>query len=541
MVMPLLVQEPVLAHELLCRQQFKQVLLWLTVVVSSCSLVFYADTAVLTVGGVQLKTLYMAMIIGLPLLIVLAIKWWKFSRSRGYLEAYNEMSAKLAQASSELNIRKIQRVLMEAEATAKTNHLITRLFEYYQPILNSRMTVLHQKLLMTALNNEFVLLEFTCDNKVNEIAQQVPLIKAKNQIEYSLGFLSKRRNEMTAQWASAYEQFSWWNKLKYDSGPDFSEIDNAIKELSVLEKRLTVKHADDFNELDKHFEQLKQKAVSRMSVAKVEAERFIQDCSYQDSLSASLLQKSVWFSAMSIPVSIWSDVDNTANVYDALRGVNGNFSGMSDMEIWWESLFLPTESLAGLAALTKGAYFEQLVAADTGGQLHEHFNNPDTDIVIDGVAFQLKATDSEAYVYSVDETIPVIATSEVALTTGVIDSGYSNEELTNTVDNALGGTVVDLGDTTVDAILSGLGGLGFFATIEGINHASAKYENGGDAVEAMFEGAGVAIEGTARALVGAAEMGFNILSSRPSRFVGRMLLKGLVKLDNKMTGASGRR
>lgn len=73
---------------------------------------------------------------------------------------------------------------------------------------------------------------------------------------------------------------------------------------------------------------------------------------------------------------------------------------------------------------------------------------------------------------------------------------------------------------------------------EGLNHAVKKHENGGDGVEAMFEGAGVAIEGTARALVGAAEMGYKVLSSRPSRFIGRTLMRGLVKLDEKMTGQS---
>jgi hypothetical protein len=89
--------------------------------------------------------------------------------------------------------------------------------------------------------------------------------------------------------------------------------------------------------------------------------------------------------------------------------------------------------------------------------------------------------------------------------------------------------------------LAGVGGLGFFATLEGLNHAVKKHENGGDAVEAVFEGAGVAIEGTARALVGAAEMGYKVLSSRPSRFVGRMLLKGAKKLDDKMMAEAGRK
>ena len=128
----------------------------------------------------------------------------------------------------------------------------------------------------------------------------------------------------------------------------------------------------------------------------------------------------------------------------------------------------------------------------------------------------------------------MIATSEVALTTDAIDSGFSNEEITDAVDLALGDKVVDVGDSVVDAILTGVGGLGLFATIEGINHAAKQYENGGDGAEALFEGAGVAIEGTARALVGAAEMLYKLLMSRPVRFVGRMIYKALVKLDDRI-------
>ncbi len=192
------------------------------------------------------------------------------------------------------------------------------------------------------------------------------------------------------------------------------------------------------------------------------------------------------------------------------------------------------ESMVGLAALTKGAYFEQLVAADFGGALHEHFNHPDTDIVIDGVAFQIKATDSVGYVNSVADEIPVIATSEVALRTDAINAGYTNEELNEAIDLALDGTVIDIGDTAVDSIMSGLGSIGLLATLKGINHAVKRHENGGAAAEAMFEGVGVAIEGSVSAVFGAAEMGFKVLTSRPSRFVGRVITKGFVKLDNKI-------
>ncbi len=103
---------------------------------------------------------------------------------------------------------------------------------------------------------------------------------------------------------------------------------------------------------------------------------------------------------------------------------------------------------------------------------------------------------------------------------------------------AVGGSVIDFGDTAVDAILTGVGGLGLFATLQGINHAAKKYDKGGDPVESLFEGAGVAIEGTARAAVNTLEMGYNVLNSRPSRFVGRTLLKLCYKIDEKLSGTT---
>ncbi len=537
MNMPLAVQEPVLAHAQRCGEQLKQVWLWLAVLICFIGIAFYVDTLALMPANLPVEPSYIAILLGLPLLAVLAFRGWQYSASSGYLADYEKMRAKLKNACVEMSVKNIQEVITEASALATANHLVSPLLEHYQPMLSSRMTQLHRQSLMKALEKEHASLEVSCKNKIREIAQRVPVTQAKNHIASSLDFLTKRRKEMTDQWDASYETFSWWNKIAYSGGPDFDEIDKAIKELTVLQRNLVARHADDFTALELHFTQLEKQALSRISAAKIEAARHVGECEYEDRLNAQLLKKALWFSAMSVPVSMWSDLDSTANVYNALRSVNSNYASMSDMDIWWESLFLPAESLAGLAALTKGAYFERLVAQDTGGQLFEHFNNPDTDIVIDGVAFQLKATDSAAYVYSVDESIPVIATEEVALVTGAISSGYSSEDLTDTVDNALGGTVIDIGDTTVDAILTGLGGLGLFATIQGINHASKKYENGGDGVEAVFEGAGVAIEGTARALVGAAEMGYNILASRPSRFIGRTLLSGLKKLDDKMMAA----
>lgn len=50
--------------------------------------------------------------------------------------------------------------------------------------------------------------------------------------------------------------------------------------------------------------------------------------------------------------------------------------------------------------------------------------------------------------------------------------------------------------------------------------------------------ASVAIQGTACALVAITEMGYKVLTSRPSRFVGRTLLSGLKKLDDKLMSES---
>lgn len=142
-----------------------------------------------------------------------------------------------------------------------------------------------------------------------------------------------------------------------------------------------------------------------------------------------------------------------SGVYDALREVNGNFESLSGIEIWFESLAMNDTSLQGLINLTKGRYFENLVAEDTGGVLFENFNHPDTDMMLDGVEFQLKATDSANYINSIDEDIAVIATSEVAGVTGVVDSGISNEEITDDVSTALGGSLLDGSD--IFAIFSG--------------------------------------------------------------------------------------
>ena len=541
--MGLLNQDDILSLELEQRKLSSQKLLrtfpWLAAAALIVLAAFYTGERSLVLDGFQLDYLYIAILFLVPLLIGLTINWNAYLGTKKLLADYREMLGQLERAGKQLKMSAIQQTISDVQARAKENHLVSAALELHLPLLDKRVGDLRRAQLKAQLDSELKDFDGNCDMELAIIKNEVPLVKAQANINTSLQFLKRRREEVLLQWQMAYEQFSWWNKLKYGNTPNLTEMDKVIYELENMSKKLLVNHGDDLQHLDAHFEALKDKAISRVAEAKTTAEYFIQEFGHQEGLDSDLLKKSLWLSALSLPVSVWVDANRAGDVFDALRQVNGNFSGMSDAEIWWEALFMSSESLAGLAALAKGAYFEQLVAADTGGVLFEHFNNPGTDIVIDGIAYQLKATSSAGYVSSVEDGIPVIATSEVALSTGVGDSGYSDADLTDTVGLALGGTVVDVGDSIVDSILTGVGGLGIFATIEGINHAAKQHANGGDGVEAIFEGAGVAIEGTARAFVGAAEMGFNILSSRPSRFVGRTLLKGLEKLDEKMMNDSG--
>ncbi|WP_415834816.1 hypothetical protein [Kerstersia similis] len=417
---------------------------------------------------------------------------------------------------------------------AEKNHLYASALCVLQPQLEKYLDELTQQNLQQCLMTDVTTARKQCLQHLDEVRNRMPLIKVDTSLSENLQRLRQRREELNTQWEEAYKRFSWWSKIKYFEGPDFSEIDKSIAQLKELHERLHAKHAEEFVRLDRYFTEMNSRAEARIAASQSQIEQFIAHVITRENEVVLPFKAGMLLSMMSVPVSLWRDVSVAGSIYDALRKVNGHYAGMSDGDIWLETLFMPAESLVGLASLVKGAYFEQLVAADTGGVLFEYFNNPGTDIVIDGVAYQLKATSSAAYVNSVDADIPVIATSEVAEQTRAIDSGFSNIELEHSVGLALGGSVIDIKDTAVDALLIGVGGLGLFATLQGVNHAAKRYHNGGDAVEAIFSGAGVAIEGTARALVNTAELGFKVLTSAPSRFVGRTVLAGLKKLDDKL-------
>ena len=401
---------------------------------------------------------------------------------------------------------------------------------FFTNLFKSKKQILCEK--QSELTRQKKNLKQSNSQQLEKKKNELPVIAARNKLIDTLSTFEYKREHLNLQWQQAYADFSWWNKLKYDEDLNLSWLDCEILKLKIALKTLDTKHGNDCEAIDKHFESLVLLGEKRIENSHKKISDAVNKGLVKDITNTSVT--AAWFAGLSIPVSITDDLYTANQVYDSLRAVNGNFENMSNTEIWFETLWMSPESHAGLINLTKGAYFEQLVANDTGGELFEHFNNPGTDITIDGIEMQIKATDSVSYIASVDDDIPVIATSEVAQKTGTIDGGYTNEELNNTVEQALGGGVIDAKDTAVDAILSGVGTLGIFATINGINHASERYNKGVDGVEAIFEGAGVAIEGTAKGLVDASEMVYKAAMSKPSRFVGRTVLKGLKKFEDKL-------
>lgn len=519
-----------------CRQRLLQALALSALGLLMLAAMQWLPAQSILLAGQQVESRWLYALLPALVLLVGLLAWGGYLFHRLRQRGYARVLAALIDVLQTRELSAARLALDTVQPQAQQSPLTRSVLHALQPRIDQHLDKLTRQHLSRRLVAEAGRARRQCLQRLDDIRSRTPLLKAETTVRETLERLQKRREQLCDQWKETYEKFSWWNKIKYSDGPDFSEIDQAIKQLKGMHKRLLTQHAEDFTRLEEHFSVLKSCAEARIAASQKQIEQLIVRDGIREQEEELPLKAALWFSALSVPVSLWDDFTTAGSIYDTLRSVNGNYAGMSDAEIWLETLFMPAEQLAGLASLTKGAYFEQLVAADTGGTLFEHFNHPGTDIIIDGQAFQLKATASAAYVNSVEEYIPVIATSEVAETTRALDSGFSNIELEHSVDLALGGSVVDVKDTAIDALLTGVGGLGLFATLQGINHAGERYKNGGDGVEAIFEGAGVAIEGTARALVGTAELGYKVLSSKPSRFIGRSLLTGLKKLDDKLFG-----
>jgi hypothetical protein len=512
---------------------------WTRVTWSAAAVYLISIVSVLLLGSTLLdRSLIFAL--GALLGLALLVAFWVASRSKSRLQRFISAEQDIATAMGSTSSAEIRNIVHDLRDSAETDPAIHVLYA----ASSSRIGHHFERVLEVEVRNERSRrIRELCENARKIVLQQVelqrsesPAIKAERTISDAIENLVKLKADAEKRLDEEREsrRLKWWFDL---TRPDFEDVEEKIEELKAARQKLIA--SGDIAKTESYFHDLTDRVERRTREIEIEAVACIPAAPNDKFDEQRIVQGALMLSALSVPVSAWGDISQAGSVYDSLREVNGNYADMTDTEIWFDTLTMAGPELAGLANLTKGALFEAHVESSFGGELHEHFNHPDTDIVIDGVAYQIKATDSASYIDTVADGIPVISTSEVASITGSLDGGYSNEDLTNTVDLALGGTVLDISDTALDAVLTGVGGVGIFAILSGARSASAKYKETGDALESLAEGLSTATVHTARTTVNMAEMAtkgvVGVATSRPVRFAGSLVAslatKGAARFD----------
>ncbi|HEV7264810.1 MAG TPA: hypothetical protein VGN83_07820 [Falsiroseomonas sp.] len=469
--------------------------------------------------------------------LLLALAYSRIQRQiRGYGRAEDQIAVIMASENS----HDIRSRLELAVASSSGYPAARDLVEQAKPSVASHLEAVLQKedeernkgvrnARQQKLEAAFAAAQQACADRIERHRQNSPAVRADRLIAEGVAKLRKLKTDLQARWEEKDRKLSWWGKLNHEP-LDTSTLDKKVEELEKASRRL--RSSGDLERTHTFFDQMGSRSERRISASTLTALESVPASHQKACNEDRIARNSLLLAAMSVPVSVWNDITQAGDVYDALREVNKTYSNMSNVEIWLHTLMMPSESLAGLASLTKGSYFERLVEADSGGERFEHFNHPGTDIIIDGVAYQLKATDSASYIETVDAAIPVIATSEAAQVTRAIDAGYTDSDLEASVDLALGGSVLDFSDTAVDAVLTGLGGFSLLSILKGVRRGATSYRADGSLEGAVINGVEAAVAGTLKASVDTAELCFKVATSRLSRFIGRMALKGLSSAVN---------
>ena len=364
--------------------------------------------------------------------------------------------------------------------------------------------------------------------QIEALREGDPFLRARQTLRNAILSIGEQKAaaERQIDEAIANSLLKW---RKQWSRPDFAEVDSKIAELE--DALLTLEHSPQYQQADQRLAEFAVLVERRARDVETLALTAIPQSREEAFDSDWVVRNALYVSALSVPVSAWGDLSQASDIFAILRDVNGNYADMSNVDIWLDTLMMPGEQLAGLVSLTKGAYFEELVAADFGGVRFEHFNHPDTDVVIDGIEYQIKATDSASYIDSVANHIPVIGTSEIAEMTDSIDGGYTNEALTDGVELTLGGPVIDLSDTALDAVFSGLGFISIVGLVRGISRGASIYRETGDAVEGLASGVGVTFEESVWALINILELATRGVQAgiklKPVRYLGGKLRRTL--------------
>ncbi len=465
----------------------------------------------------------------------LALAFWGHLEQRRYLAFStheNDVTAALAAPSSDV----FRAILARLQATGASFEACDAYLVASMPALERHLDQILDAEAHQARKARIAELCREADQMVKAAARRShesrPDVRARIRLEQEIPHLRRLVEEADRQFNASLEKrrLKWWLKMTRDRSA-LQQVEDQVAALEVALDRLNASPA--LVQAEKDFVALNASIDRRIAQARMAAIGDLPSSRLMPFEPDHALSAGFVAGAVGGMASLVGDVSQAGAVYDALREVNGNYAELSDFEIWLETLTMPTESLIGLASLTKGAYFERLVEHDFGGARFAEFNHPDTDILVDGIAYQIKATDSVSYINSVADHIPVIATSEVADATGAIDGGYNHEELAEAIDLALGGTLIDVGDAVLDGVTTGLGGVGIVAILVGSHTAWKTYQTSGDAIEALAIGVQTVATRTARTLVNMAE----ICSIGATAIIKSKLVRGAWKAGREAFGA----
>ncbi len=142
-------------------------------------------------------------------------------------------------------------------------------------------------------------------------------------------------------------------------------------------------------------------------------------------------------------------------IFDAARTANGTFADMSNDQIIDYCSDLSNEQIQGMVSLVHGRYFEDIVAAETGGTLFEAKNHADTDMTLDGEEISIKSNDATADSIEDVETI------------SPQDLDMDDQELYDATAAALDGS-----DFMVDALFDGFVTMGATMVVRAMLHES---------------------------------------------------------------------
>lgn len=313
------------AHQIIFRKLLRTFVVWLFVLASMAMLYSSFDTVVYFFDIANFFMLWVSIaVVFILAFMILIIFLYRIVKSVHYLRVFKKCQESLVAVTHEESVIEIGSTLSAAKLLAKKNHLVHHYLTFSEPLVQRRMTQVFRSEMLQGIVSEEIRLNRICRTKIRGLYSNEPLIVADKKVEISTAYLLKAKSEIQKKWAVSYDGFSWWNKFKYANELNFTEIDKCLESLSLKRKALNGISGGDIAAVDEKYLGMSQRACSRLATAKLKADEYVALCEHTERLDSSIIKKSIWLSAMSIPVSIWGDVERASGIYETYGGSMGN-------------------------------------------------------------------------------------------------------------------------------------------------------------------------------------------------------------------------